>query len=98
MPWYTFTDDLLYTGYRLALFGSDATGVTTHWMFDTDKRLKVGVYQLYENNVEQDDDVRAVRRSTTSRTWPSTPRSGCRCTTCATTATARAACRSWARG
>ena len=57
VPWYTFTDDLLTTGYRLAFFGSDATGLTAHWMFDTDKRAKVGFYQLYENNVEQDDDV-----------------------------------------
>ncbi len=57
VPWYTFTDELLNTGYRLAFFGSDATGVTAHWMYDTDKRLKVGAYQLYENQVEQDDDV-----------------------------------------
>ena len=57
VPWYTFTDVLLNTGYRLAFFGSDATGITGHWMFDTDKRLKVGFYQLYENQVEQDDDV-----------------------------------------
>lgn len=57
VPWYTFTDDLLNTGYRLAFFGSDATGLTTHWMFDTDKRMKAGFYQLYENHVEQDDDV-----------------------------------------
>jgi hypothetical protein len=57
VPWYTFTDELLNTGYRLAFFGSDAAGLTAHWMFDTDKRLKVGAYQLYENQVEQDDDV-----------------------------------------
>ncbi len=58
VPWYTFTDDLLTTGYRLAFFGSDATGITTHWMFDTDKRMKAGFYQLYENQAEQDDDVK----------------------------------------
>ncbi len=57
VPWYTFTDDLLTTGYRLAFFGSDATGLTAHWMFDTHRRLTAGFYQLYENNVEQDDDV-----------------------------------------
>jgi hypothetical protein len=57
VPWYTFTDDLIYKGYRLSFFGSDATGLTGHWMFDTDKRLKLGFYQLYENNVEQADDV-----------------------------------------
>jgi len=57
VPWYTFTDVLLNTGYRLAFFGSDATGVSTHWMWDTDKRLKAGFFQFYENHVEQDDDV-----------------------------------------
>lgn len=57
VPWYTFTDDLLTTGYRLAFFGSDATGATVHWMFDPDRRMKAGFYQLYENNVEQKDDV-----------------------------------------
>jgi hypothetical protein len=57
VPWYTFTDDLVTTGYRLAFFGSDAAGLTGHWMFDTDKRMKVGFYQLYENNVEEEDDV-----------------------------------------
>ncbi|MFO7654671.1 MAG: hypothetical protein R6X25_12740 [Candidatus Krumholzibacteriia bacterium] len=57
VPWYTFTDHLTYKGYRLAFFGSDATGLSAHWLFDTDKRLTVGFYQLWENNVEQDDDV-----------------------------------------
>lgn len=57
VPWYTFTDVLLQTGYRLALFGSDATGVTSHWFFAPDQRVKFGAYQLYENNVEQKDDV-----------------------------------------
>ncbi len=57
VPYYTFTDHLIYKGYRLALFGSDATGVGLHWFYDTDKRVKLGAYQLYENNVEEDDDV-----------------------------------------
>ncbi len=57
VPWYTFTDDLVYKGYRLAFFGSDATGLSGHYMLDTDKRLRLGFYQLYENNVEQSDDV-----------------------------------------
>ena len=57
VPWYTFTDDLVYKGYRLALFGTDATGLTGHWMFAPDARLRAGFYQLYENNVEQKDDV-----------------------------------------
>lgn len=57
VPWYTFTPHLLQKGYRLALFGSDATGVSAHWARKTDERWKFGAYQLYENNVEQQDDV-----------------------------------------
>ena len=57
VPWYTFTDHLLQKGYRLSMFGSDATGVGAHWFFRTDQRIKLGAYQLYENNVEQRDDV-----------------------------------------
>ncbi len=57
VPWYTFTDHLLQKGYRLAMFGSDAAGASAHWMFAPDQRLKVGAYQLWENNIQQPDDV-----------------------------------------
>jgi hypothetical protein len=57
VPWYTPTDFLLHQGYRLALFASDGTGVSTHWFRKADERIKVGAYQLYENNIDQDDDV-----------------------------------------
>lgn len=57
VPWYTWTDFLLHQGYRLALFGSDGTGVSAHWFRTADERLKVGAYQFYENNIEQDDDI-----------------------------------------
>lgn len=56
VPAYTFTEDLVHTGYRLALFGSDATGAAAHYLLD-DMRFKAGVYQLYENNVNENDDV-----------------------------------------
>ena len=57
VPWYTWTDFLLHQGYRLSLFGSDGTGVSTHWFRKADERIKVGAYQFYENNIEQNDDV-----------------------------------------
>lgn len=57
VPWYTFTDELVHTGYRLAFWGSDGTGISGHYFFDTDKRAKLGFFQLYENNVEEKDDV-----------------------------------------
>lgn len=57
VPMYTSTDVLLNTGYRLALWGSDATGVEFHYAPTTYRRLKWGAYQLYENNVNQNDDV-----------------------------------------
>lgn len=56
VPAYTLTDDLVHTGYRLALWGSDASGAAVHYL-KNDYRIKLGVYQLYENNVNQNDDV-----------------------------------------
>ncbi|HRX52512.1 MAG TPA: hypothetical protein P5571_14165 [Candidatus Krumholzibacteria bacterium] len=57
VPYYTPTDHLVYKGYRLAMFGSDASGVQWFRHLATDRRIKLGAYQLYENNVEQTDDV-----------------------------------------
>ncbi len=57
VAWRTPIDNLLQEGFRLAFWGSDATGVSAHWFQDSDTRVKLGAYQLYENNVEQDDDV-----------------------------------------
>jgi len=56
VPWYTFTSTLLNTGYRLAFWGSDATGLAMHYM-QPNWRSKAAAYQLYENNVEDNDDV-----------------------------------------
>ncbi|MGD9898115.1 MAG: hypothetical protein AB7T22_03210 [Calditrichaceae bacterium] len=56
VPAYTPTSYLVNTGYRLAFWGSDASGITTHYL-KNNQRMKAGVYQLYENNVEQNDDV-----------------------------------------
>ena len=57
VPYYTGTNELTYKGYRLAFFGSDATGVGVHYSPYSYLHFKVGGYQLYENNTEQDDDV-----------------------------------------
>jgi hypothetical protein len=57
VPWYTLTDNLVQQGFRLAFWGSDATGLSAHWFQRSDARWKAGAWQLYENNVEQDDDV-----------------------------------------
>ncbi|HDR05876.1 MAG TPA: hypothetical protein ENN84_11620 [Candidatus Marinimicrobia bacterium] len=56
VPAYTGTSTLINTGYRLAFWGSDASGLTTYYLRDR-WRTKLGLYQLYENNVDQDDDV-----------------------------------------
>jgi len=56
VPAYTFTSTLLNTGYRLAFWGSDASGLAGHY-YGERYRAKAGVYQLYENNVDQNDDV-----------------------------------------
>lgn len=57
VPFYTRTDDLINTGYRLAFWGSDASGISGHYFFKTNQRVKAGWYLLYENNVDHDDDV-----------------------------------------
>ncbi|MCB0283511.1 MAG: hypothetical protein H6627_14220 [Calditrichae bacterium] len=56
VPAYTFTSTIVNTGYRLAFWGSDASGLSSHYLLKN-QRFKAGVYQLYENNVEQNDDV-----------------------------------------
>ncbi len=45
VPWYTLTDYLLQQGFRLAYFGSDATGVSAHWFEGTDTRYKAAAWQ-----------------------------------------------------
>jgi hypothetical protein len=56
VPAYTGTSQLIQTGYRLAFWGSDASGIAMHNLWPN-QRIKIGAYQLYENNVEQNDDV-----------------------------------------
>jgi len=56
VPAYTGTNQLLQTGYRLAFWGSDASGIASHYLLPS-RRFKAGAYQLYENNVNEDDDV-----------------------------------------
>lgn len=56
VPAYTFTNKLINTGYRLAFWGSDACGIASHYLLPN-KRFKFAAYQLYENNVEESDDV-----------------------------------------
>lgn len=55
-PYRTFVSTMLNTGYRLMYWGSDGVGVSVRKDMDY-SRIKGGYYQLYENNVEQKDDV-----------------------------------------
>ncbi len=55
-PYRTFFSTMTLTGYRLAFWGSDAVGITVRHDRDF-SRYKFGYYQLYENNVQQNDDV-----------------------------------------
>lgn len=55
-PYRTMLGTMLNTGYRLAYWGSDGVGISVR--NDNDwYRWKAGYYQLYENNVQQIDDV-----------------------------------------
>lgn len=49
-------DKMTYTGYRLAYWGTDAVGISVRKDWDF-AQLKGGYYQLYENNVQEKDDV-----------------------------------------
>ncbi len=55
-PYRTFFDKMTYTGYRLSFWGTDGVGLTVRKDWDF-ARLKAGFYQLYENNVQEKDDV-----------------------------------------
>jgi hypothetical protein len=55
-PYRTFFEKMTYTGYRLSYWGTDGVGLTVRKEWDF-ARLKTGFYQLYENNVQEDDDV-----------------------------------------
>ena len=55
-PYTTLFDKMTVTGYRLAYWGSDATGISVRkdWDFS---RLKAGYYKLWENYVHLNDDI-----------------------------------------
>lgn len=55
-PYRTFFNTMTYTGYRLAFWGTDAVGISVRHDRDF-TRYKAGYYQLYENNIQQKDDV-----------------------------------------
>lgn len=55
-PYTTPISTLFNTGERLAFWGSDAVGATVYGK-EGDWRFKAGAYQLYENNIQEDDDV-----------------------------------------
>ncbi|MFC1852318.1 hypothetical protein ACFL27_19140 [candidate division CSSED10-310 bacterium] len=52
----TFFNTMTLSGYRLAFWGSDAVGVTVRRDHDY-SRWKTGFYKLYENNIQEKDDV-----------------------------------------
>lgn len=70
-PYRTIFDKMTTTGYRLAYWGTDAVGITVRKDWDY-SRIKVGYFKLYENYVQQDDDVtlyEAIGEKDITRTW-----------------------------
>ncbi|MFN8428549.1 MAG: hypothetical protein U0V04_01085 [Spirosomataceae bacterium] len=55
-PYRTVFDKMSNTGYRLAYFGTDGTGISVRKDNDF-SRIKAGFYKLYENYVHLNDDV-----------------------------------------
>lgn len=71
MIYRTFFDKFTNTGYRLAFFGTDGVRCKCRRQSDN-KKLKLGFYKLYENNVELNDDVSMFelnQQFTVSPTW-----------------------------
>lgn len=55
-PYRTFFDKMLNTGSRLNLWGTDGVGISVRRDGDYSK-FKFGFYQLYENEIQSNDDV-----------------------------------------
>ncbi|MCB0644418.1 MAG: hypothetical protein KDC44_22390, partial [Phaeodactylibacter sp.] len=55
-PYRTFFEQLTNTSYRLMYWGTDGVGISVRRDYDFG-RWKAGYYQLYENNIEEKDDV-----------------------------------------
>jgi hypothetical protein len=55
----TYFDQMTTTGYRLMYWGTDGVGVTVRNDRDF-SRMKLSYFQLYENNIEENDDVQMM--------------------------------------
>lgn len=70
-PYRTLFDKMTNTGYRLAYWGTDGVGLSVRKDWDF-ARMKAGYYQLYENNIEVNDDValwEVAGEKDITRTW-----------------------------
>jgi hypothetical protein len=55
-PYRTLFSTLAYTGTRLAFWGSDAVGIAVYGRIPR-QIFKLGIFDLYENNIAKDDNV-----------------------------------------
>jgi hypothetical protein len=70
-PYRTTVEGMQYTGERLSFWGTDAVGATLHG-YQWGQKFKLGAYQLYENLIQEDDDVFMFEFATDRhlmRTW-----------------------------
>lgn len=70
-PYRTFFDRMLNTSYRLNYWGTDGVGVTVRRDADLYK-WKAGLFQLYENSIQSDDDVHMLEwtyRRSMNKKW-----------------------------
>lgn len=68
-PYRTFFNKMTYSGYRLMYWGTDAVGISVRKDWDF-ARFKGGFYQLYENNVQDQDDVMMFEASYSKHLTP----------------------------
>ncbi len=70
-PYRVLFDELMSTGYRLAYWGSDGVGINIRKEWDY-SRVYASYYQLYENNIDIEDDVSLIKigyEKDITKTW-----------------------------
>lgn len=58
------------SGYKLSYFGTQGVGVSSYSVFNKGTQLRLGYYQLYENIINENDDVALWMSDIESRVTP----------------------------
>jgi len=58
------------SGYKLAYFGTQGVGISSYGLIDKGTLMRIGYYQLYENLINENDDVSLWMLDVESRVTP----------------------------